>query len=340
MATLSVVQIPEEVSSAFANARASNNIRFLQISLNMSDETTPFLQLVHTQRATNSFANDFDSIVSQVTDPKLPFFFLVRLENPSEWVLVWYVPDNSKVRQKMLFSSTVNHLKSTLGNQYLIGDYHTTSLSELSYKEFAKGWTHPSKRHEYNPDLLTEKERISEIERSGESNFSGPTKVGVHGLDLPASDNVQRRVAKLAAKQVSHVGLTIDSEKEFISLITEQDATTIEQVRALVSPKEPSYHIFVYKQQTYFVYACPTQSKVKQRMIYSATKSSILNYLANQGVKIDRNVEISDPEDFTEQTLLPQDTSNLNKIQKLSKPKRPGRGAARLTKAGTEDNDS
>jgi len=338
---LAVVRIPEEVSNAFAEARTGDHVRFLRLSIDITtDENTPTLVLEHTQNGTQSFSTDFDSLANQIQDANKPYFFTVRLEDPSEWVLVWYVPDSSKVRQKMLFSSAVNHLKNSLGNQYLISDYHTTAVSELSHREFLRGWTHPSKRSEVNPDLMTEKEKIDAEERSsGHVHFSGPTKVGVHGLDLPATEQAQNRLQQFANGSVSHVGLTIDSERELISLITEQDATTVDELKNFVSATEPSYHLFSFQKQVFFVYACPTQSKVKQRMIYSATKSSIVGYVASLGINVDRSVEVSDPEDLTEDTLLPQDTSALNQIQKVTKPKRPGRGAARVSKA-TDSNDN
>jgi twinfilin-like protein len=335
---LQVVQITDEVTNAFANARTGGeDVRYLQLTMDLSDENTPVLRLKHTQAQTNSFENDFESIASQIDDSNKPYFFLVRLEDPSEWVLVWYVPDNSKVRQKMLFSSTVNHLKNVLGTQYLIGDYHTTHLEELAYGEFKRGWTHPSKRHEHTGDLLTERERVAEEERNtSHAHFSGPTKVGVHGLNIPFDQQAQQQVDKFVNGQISHLALKIDSEKEEVTLVTVDDATTVDEVRQTMSATEPSYHLFRLSDSIFFIYACPTASKVKLRMIYSATKSNILGYLSSiDGVQILRNVEISDPSDLSEELLLPEDLSNMNKIQKITKPKRPGRGNARIAKTST-----
>ena len=134
--SLQVVNITDEVTGAFTNARLGNDVRFLQLTMDLSDENTPALRLHNTQNKGDSFESDFNSIANQIGDGKNPYFFLVRLEADSEWVLVWYVPDNSKVRQKMLFSSTVNQLKNVLGTQYLIGDYHTSHADELSFTEF------------------------------------------------------------------------------------------------------------------------------------------------------------------------------------------------------------
>lgn len=332
--SLAVVRIPDEVVTTFANARAGSQVRSICLTIDTTtDESSPTLRLENTRDRGHSFESDFDSLPSQISDPNKPYYFIFRLEEDlSEWVLVWYIPDSSKVRQKMLFSSTVNHLRNSLGNQYLVSDYHTTDLSELSHAEFLRSWTHPSQRSIVNEDLMTEKEKIRAEERQGaNTHFSGPTKVGVHGLDLPPTEQVTERLKLFASGDVSHVGLTIDQQSETIALTSEDDASTVDQLQRMISATEPSYHLFSFQNQIFFVYACPTESKVKQRMVYSATKSSIVGFIANMGINVDRSVEVSDPDDLTEAHLLPQDMTNVNPIQRMTKPKRPGRGAARVS---------
>jgi hypothetical protein len=45
-----------------------------------------------------------------------------------KWVLIIYAPDKSKVKQRMLYSSTTATMKTGLGNQYISGEYHTSLL--------------------------------------------------------------------------------------------------------------------------------------------------------------------------------------------------------------------
>ncbi len=69
-------------------------------------------------------------------------------------------------------------------------------------------------------------------------------------------------------------------------------------------------------------------------MVYSSSKSTAQVKATQMGVKIEKNIEISEPEEITHKFLYewahPAETEN---IIVYSKPKRPGKGKARVEKS-------
>ena len=123
----------------------------------------------------------------------------------------------------------------------------------------------------------------------------------------------------------------------------------------------------------YFVYTCPENSKVRSRMLFSTSKATVLQYVAEKGIEVQKFVEVciykaavllgssalhyegnflhgiadielrtfqvSEPNEIDSEFLsLESATTNGDTDQVelkqpiLTKPRRPGRGRARLTK--------
>lgn len=108
-----------------------------------------------------------------------------------------------------------------------------------------------------------------------------------------------------------------------------------------------------------FIYFCPIKSKIKQRMVYSSAKQAVLTAAKDAGVNIDKSVRISSQQlsnflidgsirnwrhynqifAWYTQSVSRKITHSLDYIHppkveevKFSKPKRPGKGRARIAK--------
>jgi twinfilin-like protein len=81
-----------------------------------------------------------------------------------------------------------------------------------------------------------------------------------------------------------------------------------------------------------FVYSCTNDSPIKLKMLYSTVKAVAIGTSEEQGLKIDKKLEISDPSEITEEALLELlHPPSEDKKQTFVRPSRPGRGNARLT---------
>ena len=55
---------------------------------------------------------------------------------PCKWILIAWVPDNSKVRDKMLYSSSREDLRKALGLGYFAGEYYANSKEDMTWAQF------------------------------------------------------------------------------------------------------------------------------------------------------------------------------------------------------------
>lgn len=85
--------------------------------------------------ASGSWESDFGAISAQLEATE-SCYILYRLDSSNnlghEWVLITYVPDKAKVRQKMLFSSTKASLKMSLGGGRFAQEIHATTPVRIS----------------------------------------------------------------------------------------------------------------------------------------------------------------------------------------------------------------
>jgi twinfilin len=57
--------------------------------------------------------------------------------HPCKWILIAWVPDNCKVRDKMLYSSSREDMKKSLGLGYFSGEYYANSLADMTWEQFS-----------------------------------------------------------------------------------------------------------------------------------------------------------------------------------------------------------
>ncbi|KAL0481151.1 hypothetical protein AKO1_012635 [Acrasis kona] len=336
---LSGITVSDEVKGAFANARTQSSVRWIKLRI----EDTKVVLDGDIQSASESLAQDYD-LLSKTVKEATPNYFVFRLdtkrEGNYEWLLIAYVPDNCKVRERMLYSSTVDGVKRDLGSSNFAGDYHVSTTKELQYSEF--NWTHKSQRHIHSKDMYTDEELVRKNVDSEEISgyATGPTKTGVHGVDFAFEDDVSQNIKDLVSGSTQYVSLKIDLETEVVRTANKSEAIEPDQLGATLPADEPRFnfysfkHEFEGKEQTsvFFIYYCPMKSKVKSRMVYSSSKATLQQRAIDLGVKIEKTLEVSEPNELTSKVLYdwahPQREDN---IKVYSKPKRPGRGNARVT---------
>jgi len=100
---------------------------------------------------------------------------------------------------------------------------------------------------------------------------------------------------------------------------------------------EPRFYFFRAKpsNRVYFVFSCPTSTKIRLRMTYSTCKPTIAHHVAELGIDVDKSLEVGDPEDIDDLIKLhdvPDEDQGKIVQQNISKPARPGRGKARILK--------
>lgn len=361
----------------------ADKLRWLKVRIQL-DQEPPVMDLVETHPLSSSIENDYNAMSESCSREGglLPCYFFFRLDStvgcssgtssspvPStsyEWLLIWYVPERAKVREKMLYSSSMAGLKAQIGFSNSVygvglwaGDYHTVTLDDLKYKNF--NFVHKSQRHIHDIELYTEQERqkileekeaFDQIEKQAESTVtaSSPTTSSnaPRGVEFPFESAAQKAIQNFVNGSSMMVVLKVDIENEKILLCQEHKDSSpisVDELKQMIADNEPRYIFFHFEyeheeaedsknKKTIFIYSCPTKSKVKQRMLASASKSHVLSTVtASDTVKIEASLEISDVSDLTHDFLVKYlHPPKQESITKFSKPKRPGRGTARVAK--------
>ena len=127
------LKISEDLIEAFATAQDfSNNIRCLKVSI--KDET----MIKDQEMIRNSDSkSDFELMVGAMvveTEPCLLLYCYVDdCQQFLSWILIGFIPGSCKVREKMLYSSSRDDLKRTLGRNLIKSEYSANELSEFTW---------------------------------------------------------------------------------------------------------------------------------------------------------------------------------------------------------------
>lgn len=128
--------------------------------------------------------------------------------------------------------------------------------------------------------------------------------------------------------------LVESKEKVIIGDLLSEDGSVLSSTS--INMTEPRFYLLRREGKVYFVFCCPEGCNVRRRMIHATSKGSLISHIRNQGLSVDSVLELSDPTEF-DTLLLQAQASPLEQQLQLtqntfSKPKRPGRGKARIIK--------
>lgn len=309
-------------------------------------------------------AQDDWALLEQRVQPKQPRIFLFRLDDQGAawgyglddhhrqrahgrvlvdaalkqftWAFISYVPDGSPVRSRMLFASSRDTVRKTLGYSYFSVDVEASSASDLTWDSFVAAKT--AKLQPVTDDVLTEKERTVARMSRAEVDTGGANS---HAVRFPASDELKAALQALAAgATINLVQMSLDLQRETIELA---DSATVEpaQLASKVSTTDPRFSVYCYRHEHdgaevashVFVYSCPDAAAVKARMLYSTVKSVAIDVAAAAGIAVDAKLEIQDADEWQEElmttTLHP---AAVKLAAAVSRPRPAGRGPRRQIK--------
>lgn len=303
-------------------------------------------------KAEHSFNEDFDRMIPPLVSSTRAAYYFVRLDTISEisghnWLLIVYIPDEAKVRERMLYASTVATLKREFGLTYITEEIRASSKSEMTLHSYHQ---HVHSAAAPPPKTMREEEMDEIKQREVSSDISVDSRNRtLQGLRFPFDENVMEALHLFKKHDVDYVQLEIDHERERILLSHSEAHATPEHLQKCLPHNEGRYHIYRFKynfqndekSSIFFLYSVPGHgSKIKQRMLYASCKESVIDTVEKRfGLSFDRKLEICDINDLTHDYLFreihPEAVASAAKPQ-FAKPKGPSRGARRLVK--TNDN--
>uniref|UniRef100_A0A7S1PHJ7 ADF-H domain-containing protein n=1 Tax=Percolomonas cosmopolitus TaxID=63605 RepID=A0A7S1PHJ7_9EUKA len=355
--------IPDNLINAFRTLAQQDtpSQRFLQVTVNHETESFQLNESLSEDvtNLTPDFGSDYANLQKTIENPDKDCSYymlwvgdyLAKMRGEQQestnddssnrssqqnWLLLWYVSPKSSVKDRMLYASSLSILPDTFGNHHFVGNYQITDFSELqNVEEFQ--FVPKSDRHLEAQKYMTNAER--EIQQEKKSISSVVTTSNVKGVAFPLADGVEDALKRLSNKEINLVVLRVEEEQIELDDISEQ-ALNPEDIQAKLPEKLPRFVFYVYKHEhdgesqapVFFVYVCPSSSKVNQRMIYSTTKMPLQSQAAELGLCADFAIETSDRADVSKDLLNtyahPVEREETSFAKK--KIKRPGKGRRRV----------
>jgi len=323
--SLSGIVVNHDTTKQFHTLRGDSSVSHVKININ--DET---FQIVSVGKSTD---NPLAAAAAEL-EPKKPAYILVRTPKSQEkFYVVFYVPMNARVHDKMIYSSSLNSLKLGLGSDNLAGDFYINDAAECNEAELYKS-VHTVSR----ADAMTFGERLaldSHIEVA--TNMATEAKV-VADLPVQVHASVHSALAGFKDSTVNAILFKLNPDTEELEIDT-KGTFDIDAISTQLG-SEPRFILAHFtatdgatgatQAVNCFVYYCPEQAKIKTRMFYSATKSVVMKMLDNSGIPRQVNFEASEPADVTNEVV--NDSVFPKKAERVvqSKPKPQARGAKSL----------
>lgn len=306
---------------------------------NIIDETVQLHKIINEPSLKQSFA----SLQAELADDK-PFYIVVKHEDEGNGVnyysFISFVPDYAAVKQKMIYASSRNNMIRQLGSDYFKHSLFLNEIDELTFDSWKRSI---SGDDDSNDNVLSRKEQELQSIKNHESSIASSVPTSTTKKQLVThANNFSFKFNENANFQplVNHIyslNLNMAGEEE-VYLSNQQTFSSINDILSLISDEAPQFNIVNYKDKVYFIYSCPSGSKVKDRMVYASNKLGVINHLKSN-FEIYKTLEVGDAIELElSEFEVASDNSNndnnesstnndssLNTTLKFKKPSRPSR---------------
>lgn len=345
MSHQSGIKSNEELRNFFAHAK-QNNVRMFKVVINDKEELA---LSVNYDLQNPEWREDYKSFVLKSIEPKSPCYIFFRLNEKTNtgytWLLILWSPDFASVKQKMLYASTKSTLKMEFGAGQVADELFATVQEDISLDGYLKHI-----KSQQAPAPLTNREEEIEFLKQNEDH----TRINVdtkhktlQGVMFPIENSAIQDLDAFKSEKSNYVQLIVNIEEEKIQSKKSyalSEASSVEDIKNCIPDNKGRFHLFRFNhthdgekfKSVIFIYSMPGFSvSIKERMIYSSTKSEMVQYIkSNYEIEISKTIEISEPNELSESYLVEElHPKKVADSKKFEKPKGPNtRGAKRLTR--------
>ncbi|KAF9303362.1 Toll-like receptor 9 [Mortierella antarctica] len=225
------IKVSSKLSGIWKDATAGSTVRAIKVSIvNEALEEDGIFNIKGT------FEQDYGTVHDNLTE-KQPAYFLVRMDERSDWLFLCFVPDVAPIRQKMIYAATRASLTKDLGDSHFKDSIYGTHLTDFTWDGY--------KKHRASlaaPKPLTDRERqLAEIaanEKIMIENMKGASLRKSHapGMNFPLTDRAVDALKKLVVAKPAPKPVVVASAlpKKFSS-----PASTPLPASPVISSEEP-----------------------------------------------------------------------------------------------------
>lgn len=306
MSHQSGIQVSDELSKTFADAVSSGNVRILRVSIE-NESLVPS----GTSAVESDFESDYKKYIEEYLDTQTPAYIFVRLDEKAssgehKWLFLCFVPDHAKVRDKMLYASTRATLTKELGDYRFSDNIYGTEKGEFTWDGYKKHLAHKNAE----APLTKREQELAEIkaaEAKTVSDYQGTAtrKSYAPGVSFPLTEEAIKALSELKKEKEERtnnfVSLHLDKEKIDLDNATQ---VGINELNKTISENAPRFTFYVYdngsKESLVFIYTCPSNSKIRERMLYSSSKANVIAGAESEvSLQVVKKFETSDLSDLT-----------------------------------------
>ncbi|XP_033995502.1 WD repeat-containing protein 82-like isoform X5 [Trematomus bernacchii] len=313
-----------------------NTLQFNPRYMTFASACTNMLVLDSYREPAYSWDKDYDQFLLPLLTPQEPCYILYRLDSQNaqghEWIFIAWSPDQSPVRQKMVYAATRATLKKEFGGGHIKDEMFGTVEDDLCFQGYLR---HMSSCCSPAPLTAAEQElqriRVTEVKIKQEE--------------------AKRALQQLKQRRINYIQLRLDVEKETIELVHTKPTETHELPYRIPSDS-PRYHFFIFKhshqgqrqEALVFIYSMPGYTcSIKERMLYSSCKNRLLDEVEKDyQLEVTKKMEIDNGDGLTEDYLYEEVHPMEHALkQAFAKPRGPGgkRGNKRLIKGAGENGE-
>jgi len=324
MANVSL-EVSTEASAAFLAAQDDKSVRALVLVIESES-----IILKQSVASSPDVATDVDGLCDSAGLTNNGAAFVLFCESSGEvvgegasgnarkWVLFSWVPDLCRPKDKMLYSSSRDQLKRSLGAGYFGKDYYCNDASDLRWSVYQKSVNDddggPLSEHE----LLKKEEAAMEKDVSTRSMAMGdiPFEVleatstalaafskGGAASALLALSLEDEKIGVYKTKEVTSADVAAAAEGGVASVklsecLEDPAKPAYVLLRLLAGPSSPAAAEAVSATEMVFVYFCPEEAPIKAKMVYSTAKATVISVAAQNGIVATRVEEVRSCEDL------------------------------------------
>jgi twinfilin-like protein len=229
----------------------------------------------------------------------------------------------------MLFAATRLTLVRELGGEHFPESVFCTEAEELT----GQGWERHVK-HTESENPLTEQEQSLQDIKAAEAMESRGTRGQAMAqggqLAMRADEEISGALQTLGSGGSDNlVQLRMDVPTETLQLVSSSSADAAGLSQA-IDANEPRFSFYRHSDSAssiVFISTCPSGAKIKERMLYAASRSGVLSLAQGQGgLKVAKRIEATNPSEVTEGVIAEEfKTEAVEEKKGFAKPKRPGR---------------
>lgn len=267
-----------------------------------------------------------DSLKHYISENNNPQYILVRVNG--QLYFIDYIPDQCHVRHKMLYASTKGTLLRQIGSNNVSKTFMLSDISEIDPRVWNDYYSTslPLTKSELINKTISE-EQNQELVRLRHQLVS-QTNGTSHNLNFHIESD---SIPKLLTEN-NFLSFKININQEQVELLNKMTLASENELLEMIEINHPSYSLYKNNKNSliYFIYSCPSGSKVKERMVYASNKQGFVHYLKDvDNISITKVFEIGDPNEL-DLSILDNDTfisspSDQIKQLKFSRPRKPGR---------------